>query len=691
MSDRTPINPPEATGPRDGALPAYVSNGLIGLRICEMPLMGGMAMVSGLAGEHPERRIEAAAEAPYPLAADLAVDGVWLSDQPWAVSDLRQAYDFSSGELTSWFRFEANGKAMAVEVLTFASRTAPVLVLQEIRATPDSACRVGLRACVETGGLRGRIKRRQTETPGEEAPACDGSLLWETEGALGECGAAFLTEFPDEDADRKTRPWDHGGPLVTEYQMRARKGQTLRLRQIAGLVPSATHPRPDEEAVRRVARGAGTGFDVLRARNREAWADVWKARIVVRGASPEHQALIDAAVFYLNSSVHAASPSSTSIFGLATWRDYHYYFGHVMWDVDAFCLPPVILFQPGAARAMLEFRTRTLDAAQGTARLSDRDGLQFPWQAAPMSGHEAAPGSGSAAHHEDHVSLHVARGFSLYADISGDEAFLKEKAWPVVSGVADWFVSRTVRTGRGVELPRSLGPAEVPVPPDNDAFTLMAGADILRRAIRMAGALGREVPSGWSETLRDLYLPVRADGVIASHDDFRVSEDKGATPSPLAGLFPYDYPAPAARKRKTLAFYLSHWEDYVGAPMLPPLYGVWACMAGDRQLALKLFEEGYAGYDHPRFHQCLEYRVDHADSEVAAGPFFANLGGLLLGLIFGYAGLEVDDGDPAAWARRPVGLPAGWEAIEVERLWVRGRPARLIARHGDARAILEWL
>ena len=28
-----------------------------------------------------------------------------------------------------------------------------------------------------------------------------------------------------------------------------------------------------------------------------------------------------------------ASPASTSMFGLATWHDYHYYYGHVMWDI----------------------------------------------------------------------------------------------------------------------------------------------------------------------------------------------------------------------------------------------------------------------------------------------------------------------------------------------------------------------
>lgn len=686
-----PISPPEVAGPRDGALPAYVSNGLIGLRVREMPLMTGMALVSGLAGEHRERRIEAAAEAPYPLAADIAIDGVWLSDQPWAVADLRQAYDFASGELRSRFCFTAAGRTVEVDVLTFASRTAPALVLQEVKVTPDGACSIGFRAIVEIASLRGRVRRRLTRTPGEETPACDGSLLWETKGAISECGAALLTEVSVDNADRSVRSWDRSGPLITEYQVDARKDQPIRLRQIAALIPSTVHPRPDEEAVRRVARGGATGFDILRARNRESWSEIWKGRIVVRGASRAHQALIDAAFFYLNSSVHPASPSSTSIFGLATWHDYHYYYGHVMWDVDAFCLPPVILFQPGAARAMLQFRTRTRPAARTTARLSDRDGLQFPWQAAPMSGHEAAPGSGSAAHHEDHVSLHVARAFALYADISGDAAFLKDEAWPIVSGVADWFVSRTTRTARGVEVLRALGPAEVPDPPDNDAFTLMAGADILRRAIRMAGTLGRQAPEGWSATLDDLYLPVRPDGVIASHDGFRVTEPKGATPSPLAGLFPYDYPASATQRQKTLEFYLSRWRDYAGAPMLPALYGVWACMAGDRTLALTLFEEGYAAYDLPRFHQCLEYTGDHADGGTAAGPFFANLGGLLLGLVYGYAGLEIDDGDPGDWPQRPVVLPEGWEAIEVERLWVRGRPARLTARHGADRAILEML
>lgn len=683
-----PINPPDEGGPRDGALPAYVANGLVGLRVREMPLMAGMALANGVAGEHPERRVEAAAPVPYPLAGDLSLNGVWLSDQPWSVSDLSQAYDFAAGELTSRFRIRLGGVEADVEVLTFASRTAPALVMQEIRVRPDAACRLRLRAQVATTDLRGRVARRRTDTPGEPQPACDGSLLWSTEGDLSTCGVALATETTPA-ASPDVAAWDATGPLQTTYDLGTVGKRGARLRQMAALIPSLVHAWPDEEAVRRVARGAQTGFDALRARNQAAWRDLWRGRIVVEGARPEHQALIDAAYFYLNSSVHPASPAATSIFGLATWWDYTYYFGHVMWDIDAFCVPPVMLSQPDAARALLDFRSRGLKAAGSNARLSGRQGVQFPWEAAPLTGQEAAPGAGSAAAHEDHGSLHVARAFALFADATGDAAFLKKDAWPVLEGVADWIVSRLTRTTRGYELKRATGPAEVPDPPDNDAFSLMLAHDVLGRAIAAAEATGRTPPAAWAQVRDALYLPVRADQVIAAHDDFRIDEPKGATPSPLAGLFPGGYRPDDAVARRALDFYLAHWRDYVGAPMLPALYGVWAARTGDRALALKLFEEGYAAYDAGRFHQCLEYRPDHPDSQTAAGPFFANLGGMLLGLLFGFTGLD-PKGDPADWPDRPVVLPEGWRAITVERLWFGERTAALRAEHGAPRAIIEF-
>src|SRR6195256_650118 len=94
-----PINPPPSISTARGDLPAYLSNGLVGLRVRDLPLRPGVAIVSGLSGEHPVAQVEAAAMAPYPLAGDIRIGRVWLSDAPEHARFERQEYDFGCGEL----------------------------------------------------------------------------------------------------------------------------------------------------------------------------------------------------------------------------------------------------------------------------------------------------------------------------------------------------------------------------------------------------------------------------------------------------------------------------------------------------------------------------------------------------------------------------------------------------------------
>ncbi|SFS30952.1 glycoside hydrolase family 65 protein [Brevundimonas viscosa] len=689
MDPHLPISPPPARGPRGADLPAYVSNGLVGLRVRENPWQAGMCIVSGFAGEHHETRVEAAAAGPYPLGGDIALDGLWASDQPQAVEPLEQAYDFATGELTSRLAVRIRERRAEVEIVTFASRTHPTVVCQQVTVEVDAACDLMVRSRLDVDGLRGRMLERRLDTPGETEPVCDGSILWESEGALGRLGLAMTTSVGHE-AKRTQEPWDQLGPLSTTWTQRAAKGRPLRFHVLTSLVPDVMHHQPHRQAVRMVAMAGELGLDELRRRNRAVWRDLWRGRIRLVGAEPKWQAMADAAFFYLNSSVHSSSPSSTSIYGLATWRDHHYYFGHVMWDVDAFAIPPLALMQPDAARAMLEYRFRGLPAARRNAQLLGRLGVQFPWEAGPLAGEEAAPGGASAAAREDHINLHVARAFAWYADVTGDVRFLRERAWPVVSGVADWFVDRVDRGRAGYDLRGGGGPAERKDTDDNDAMTLMAARILLERAARLAEAMDLPPPDSWRTVAKGLHLPMRADGVIASHDGYRSSEEKGATPSPLMGFFPFWADVDEDTRRRTLAFYLGLWRDYVGSPMLPALYGAWAAWAGDRDLSLKLLDEGYGLYQYGRFQQTLEYRLDLPSEGVATGPFFANMGGFVTGLLFGLPGLKVTDADPEQWPSRPVVLPAGWEAIECDRLWVRGRPCRLRARQGAERAELMF-
>jgi trehalose/maltose hydrolase-like predicted phosphorylase len=687
MDPHLPISPPVETGPRGESLPAYVSNGLIGLRVRENPLVAGVCIVSGFVGEHHEKRVEAAVAGPYPLGGDIAIDGLWAADQPQSVEPLEQAYDFSTGELTSRLAVRIGERRADVEIVTFASRTHPTVVCQQVTVEVDAACGLMVRSRVDTNDLRGCMLERRVDTAGEPEPVCDGSILWESEGALGRLGVATLTAVAHE-AQRTQEPWDALGPLSTTYAQRAVKGRRLRFQTLTSLVPSVTHGQPHRQAVRLIAMAGQLGFDDLRRRNRDTWRELWKGRIRLVGAGDRWQAMADAAFFYLNTSVHHASPSSTSIYGLATWRNYHYYFGHVMWDVDAFAVPPISLLQPDAAHSMLEFRKRGLRAARDNARMLGRRGAQFPWEAGPSRGEEATPGGASAAGREDHINLHVARAFLHHVDATGDARFMHEAAWPVVSDIAQWLCDRAERTRDGYSVREGGGPAERPEPEDDDALTLMAGRIVLEQAVELAGRVGLPPNPAWARVARGLHPPMRGDGVIAQHAGYRKDEEKGATPSPLMGFFPYWADTDEETMRRTLAFYLGLWDEYVGAPMLSALYGVWAAWAGDRKLSLKLFEEGYGEFQYGRFQQTLEYRLDKAPDPIASGPFFANMGGLITGLLFGLPGLKVSSAPPEEWPRRPVILPQGWEAIECDRLWVRGRPARLVARHGADRTEL---
>jgi hypothetical protein len=345
----TPISPSVVTEYRPEFLPAYVSNGVVGLRVPRIPQIDGLAILNGFAGIDGDSGAEGFARVPFPVAGDLELNGVSLKSAPERAQLREQSYDFGAGELRTVFEFEAGGVRTDLEVLTFCSRTMPMLVLQEVRVSVSRACDVVLTAGVDTSGVPGTMKARSTRTRGTEQQPVDGSLRWESHGGVRLAGVAYVTEFAGAEADRS---FDENvvAPLATRYSFRGRSGRRYRLRQVAAIVSEPMHHEPDLQAVRLVFAGTERGFDRLRGENSAAWDEIWRGRVEVDAPS-RWQAMLDAAYFYLQTSVHASSPASTSLFGLAYWPNYHYYRGHVMWDIEMFAVPPLVLTNPDAARS----------------------------------------------------------------------------------------------------------------------------------------------------------------------------------------------------------------------------------------------------------------------------------------------------------------------------------------------------
>ena len=679
------ISPPPLRAVRPEYLPAYLSNGLLGARVGPIPFVEGLVIISGLTGLDPVDRVESFARGPYPFGGDVSINGRFLSRLPQHRRFVEQTYDFSCGELRSRFSFSVDGITAICEVLTFCSRSMPTLVAQEVRVTVNAECELGLVATLAVDGVPGRMLQRDVPPEGEDEPHCDGALLWETHGALSRCGAAYVTSFEGaEDVKRERVQHDSLASPSTTYKIKAQPGGRYAVRHITSLVCSSFHQEPDRQAIRLLNLGALRGFKRLREENRALWSELWCARPVIVGASARWQGLADAAFYYMHSSAHRSSLFSTAMFGLAYWPNYHYYRGHVMWDVETFAFPSIMIGAPETARAMLNFRLQRLPAAHLNAALHGRGGIQFPWESGTAHGDEVTPPHGQILGVEEHVNYSVALAFAGFYHATCDDQYLRQEAWPVLRGVAEWISTRVTETQRGFEIKDSLGLAEGrPAPVDNDAYVNMVAVRTLREAAEAANRLGYPYPQ-WTELADRLLIPRNTSGVIVNHDHFTAKEggEAGSAPEALAGFFPAGYRTDSESMRKTIEFYLGRAEGYVGQPMMSAPLGVFAAWIGDRALAARLFEEGYGAFINDPYRETNETSNVKMPDKPRSAPLFANLGGFLSSLYFGLPRLRSSSDDLESWSEAPAVMPEGWEGIEVERIWLRGQPYSLEAAHG---------
>jgi len=689
-----PISPPPLCAPRPGYLPAYLGNGLIGLRCPPIPFLDGTAMVNGFAGIDPSDGVEGFSRVPFPLAADLEIDGVRLSSAREHVRFVEQAYDFETAELRTTLEYTPDGASARLVVTTFCSRTLPTIALQQLEVELDRAVDVRLIVGLDPTGVPGVAEYRAGSAGRDTAHEPDAILVWHSPGSVSLCGLAYRSQLDGvggAEVDRRVRRHDQRGRLSTAYAFRARRGRRYVVHQATSLVADLGHPHPDDEAARLQAQVAAMGWDAVREANRAAWRELWRSRIVIDGASKRWQAVTDASLFYLLTSVHPSSIAGTSLFGLAYWPNYHYYRGHVMWDIETFIVPPLWLLQPDAAQAILDYRVRHLDDARRLAKIVGWRGALYPWESCPLHGEEATPGA--TPPNRDMTSFLVALAFSGYLHATGDRDALRRWAWPVLKAVADFALSRVIPSERGFELRDTVGPAEITNGSvDNAAFVNMAASRTLEEAGAFARAIGERPPQAWARVARELVVPRAKAGHIVNHDRFRIDRWLGETPEGAAGIWPLGYRVPPEVERATFRFATQEQAPrYAGVPMLSGFLAYYAAAAGLPDLASELLERGYGDFIDQPFLETDEFTRRRADLPRAA-PMFANIGAYLQTLIYGYPGIRVGPGDPASWCERPVVLPPGWRGISIERVWARGEPWSLEARAGApaARFIPEF-
>jgi trehalose/maltose hydrolase-like predicted phosphorylase len=496
------------------------------------------------------------------------------------------------------------------------------------------------------------------------------------------------------------------GSLTWSWTWAAKAGQVAAFQRLVAVTrddePASS---PGDAAVRLLGAAKGRGWRATVSDHETAWAERWHCSDIEIDGDPDAQTALRFATYHL---ISAANPADDRVSIGARALTGDDYLGHVFWDTEIFLLPFYIFTWPAAARALLLYRFRTLDASRARAAAMGWRGALYAWESAD-TGEDATPRqligpdrrvvTILTGTQEQHISADVAYAVWQYWQATGDEAFLLEAGAEIILETGRFWASRSSLEPDGLRHIRGvLGPDEYHEDIDDNAFTnIMARWNILR-ALEVANLLEERWPQRWAELSGRLALleeelrtwravaetmatgldprtgifeqfegyfglekidlsayagrSVPMDVVLGRDRTARSQVVKQADVVALLALLPEEFAGQSAADN--FRFYEPRCGH--GSSLSRPMHGLAAARLGLSDLALDYFRGTAA--------------TDLADTHVAIGGgiHIATQGGLWMAAVFGFAGLSMRADTLAIEPR----LPKGWKSLQFRVQW-RGR------------------
>jgi trehalose/maltose hydrolase-like predicted phosphorylase len=385
-------------------------------------------------------------------------------------------------------------------------------------------------------------------------------------------------------------------------------------------------------------------------KHKSKWTNFWKRTDIIIENQPEITQDIRLAMFMLNSFVNENTDYSTGAMGLG--RDYWGW--KALWDADFWIYPAVLLINPEAAKAMLEYRYNRLGMAKHNAAAHGYRGAMFPWESG-TTGEEQTSLLYLTGPFQHHITSDVGLAFWRYYCVTQDKTWLSERGFPVLKEVADFWVSRVEKNDEGFyEIRNVVGSDEFAINVDNDAITNGGAIEVLHAAMKAAEILDRKPDSTWQEVSERLYIPEFTNGIVKEHDNYSGEIIKQADVNLIS--FPLNVITDKNKIRKNLDYYEDKITD-MGPNMSYPMYAGAAARAGDRKRARKFFERALFPYRKGPF------RILSLRTQGISTYFGTSAGGLLQAVILGFGGLHFT-GD--GLIQKDPCLPEGWHSLTLK-------------------------
>ena len=484
---------------------------------------------------------------PYPLGLRLYIDQKPFDLRRCAIHDYRRKLDMRAGILvTSWRARDKAGRTLRFESERFVSMSARNLGFESYRIVCEDFCgALFVESFIDTHVFNAK------DDPGERVrhfsaagDASDGLYLeCVTNSGAYTVGIATQTLVTNpESAPKLISSFcrDYGGYLTQGMEFDVEeKGARVELERFVSLCSSRAVPASQVKAcvLRQLSAAKAYGGAALAKSQREEMRRLWEqADVEIEGDGECDGALR----FCIYSLICCVAPGDEYVSIGAKGLHGEGYRGHVFWDTEVFMLPFFIYALPDYARTLLSYRYHTLAGAKQNAALGGYRGARYAWESAD-SGLEETPRWGVnykgqkvpilTGETEIHITGDVAYALREYVRATGDEAFMAERAAPIILETARFWASRVEYNAAldRYDINDVIGPDEFHEGVNNNAYTNSLAAWNLRYAAQIAdsAALDEKEIGHWLAVADKIHIPraVNGEGLIEQFEGYFDLED----------------------------------------------------------------------------------------------------------------------------------------------------------------------
>jgi trehalose/maltose hydrolase-like predicted phosphorylase len=422
----------------------------------------------------------------------------------------------------------------------------------------------------------------------------------------------------------------------------AQPGKAYEFVKYVGVDTALTSSTPESSAIAASQEAAADGWSQLFAGHAAAWKDLWKSDIVVSGR-PELQEWLRSNTYALLSSIRPATDNSIAPTGLSSDN----YAGLIFWDAEIWMYPSLLLMHPDVAESVLAYRTKTLPGARTNALTYGFKGLFYPWNGAGTGDLESECHSWNPPHclTQIHLQGDIALAAWQYYLATGDTAWLRNRGWPIMKGLAEFWAGRVTSNGDGTySINNVAGPDEYSNGVKDGVFTNGVAATALRNATRAAQVLGEPAPAQWTAIADHLRMPFdAARQIFLQYDGYQGSQIKQADTVLL--IYPLEWPMSTQVAANTLDYYAER-TDPDGPAMTDAIHAVDAAQIGEPGCATHTYlMRSIVPFVRDPYAQFAEARGDKAGAQdpLAGSPaynFLTGSGGFSQVFTFGLTGLR---------------------------------------------------